>query len=105
MGLAPISRDLPLAASRYVFQRTQPEALRGRQSPVFMRVRRTAPMFTFNLPERFVNDKSPISTDICWFFPKLFRLKPIFVGNPAFGAQKRGFRADVEWSLVAASSW
>jgi hypothetical protein len=29
-----------------------------------MRVRRTAPMFTFNLPARFVNVKSAISTDI-----------------------------------------
>jgi len=28
-------------------------------------------MFTFNLPERFVNVKLPISTDICWVFANL----------------------------------
>ena len=29
-------------------------------------------MFTFNLREAFVNGKTPISTDICGFFPKMF---------------------------------
>src|SRR6202034_1171657 len=63
--------------------------LRGGQSPVFMRVRRTAPMFTFNLLERFVNDKSPISTDICGVLPKLFPYRPIFTGFLACQLRRR----------------
>ena len=39
MSLEPIPRNLH----------------RGIKSPVFMRVRRTAPCFTFNLPISFVN--------------------------------------------------
>jgi hypothetical protein len=34
------------------------------ETPVFMRVRRTAPCFTFNLPERFVNGNSSVFSDI-----------------------------------------
>jgi hypothetical protein len=45
---------------------------------MFMRVRRTSPMFTFNLSERLVNGKSAISTDICWFFPYFFDFGPVF---------------------------
>jgi hypothetical protein len=45
-----------------------------------MRVRRTAPMFTFNLLESFVNVKSAISTDICWLLATLIPKWRIFTG-------------------------
>lgn len=92
MSLELISRNLPLTASRYIVQRTEPEALRGGQSPVFMRVRRTAPMFTFNLPERFVNVKSPISTDICGVSLKLFPYRPISANSHTCALEERPLR-------------
>jgi hypothetical protein len=49
------------------------------QTPVFMRVRRTAPMFTFNLPEPVVNAQLAISTDICGLSSQLFLFQPIFL--------------------------
>jgi len=52
----------------------------ARQSPVFMRVRRTAPMSTFHLLERFVNGKYAISTDIYRFSSDLFCFEPFFIG-------------------------
>ena len=36
-------------------------------------------MFTFNLRERFVNGKSPLSTDIYWFSPEMFPFCTIFL--------------------------
>jgi hypothetical protein len=53
-------------------------------------------MFTFNLPEPFVNAKSAISTDICGFWPKMFRFEAIFAGIWLESApldQKSGRRA------------
>jgi hypothetical protein len=61
-------------------------------------------MFTFNLPESFVNVKSPISTDICRVLPKLFPYRPIFIGFTAFSTQKKGFLASTDRSVAAASS-
>jgi hypothetical protein len=49
-----------------------------------MRVRRTAPMFTFNLRERFVNGKLPLSTDICGFLAEMFPFYTIFPGFSRF---------------------
>jgi hypothetical protein len=45
---------------------------RPQQSPVFMRVRRTVPQFTFSFSANFVNSNSPVSTGFFWFFPVLF---------------------------------
>jgi len=67
-GRGPVARNLHRG------ERAQEEAF----SSVFMRVRRTAPMFTFNSSRRFVNEKYGISTDICWFRPKVCRNSPIF---------------------------
>ena len=79
MGLSPSPKpatgDVSLPSSLHLCRiSTQ------RLSPVFTRVRRTAPMFTFNLPETFVNDKSAISTDICGVLPEMFLFRPGFSG-------------------------
>jgi hypothetical protein len=42
------------------------------KSPMFMRVRRTVPQFTFILSERFVNHNPSVSTGFFRFFPVLF---------------------------------
>jgi len=43
-----------------------------------MRVRRTAPRFTFNLSKRFVNAKFIVSTDIYGGLADLTDFSPIF---------------------------
>jgi hypothetical protein len=48
------------------------------KSPMFMRVRRTVPQFTFILSERFVNHKSSVSTGFFRVFPVLFVFGHIF---------------------------
>jgi hypothetical protein len=48
------------------------------KSPMFMRVRRTVPQFTFILSERFVNHKSSVSTGFFRVFPVLFAFGHIF---------------------------
>jgi hypothetical protein len=37
-----------------------PDAASSAETPVFMRVRRTAPKSTFNLPKSFVNGNLPV---------------------------------------------
>ena len=79
MGLTPSPHpapdDLP-----HVPSCNSAGSLMKRQSPVFTRVQSTAPMFTFNLPELFVNVKSAISTDIYRFLADMFPFRPVFTG-------------------------
>ena len=79
MGLSPSPQPAP-DDSRTSLPATLAGSSMKRHSPVFTRVRRTSPMFTFNLPEPFVNDKSAISTDICRFLSEMFPFKPGFSG-------------------------
>src|ERR1700722_15134899 len=51
------------------------------KSPVFMRVRRTVPQFTFSLSARFVNSLSLVSTGFFRFFLVLFENRYIFLIN------------------------
>jgi len=51
------------------------------KSPVFMRVRRTVPQFTFSLSARFVNSLSSVSTGFFRFFSVLFENRYIFLIN------------------------
>jgi hypothetical protein len=53
------------------------------KSPVFMRVRRTVPQFTFSLSAHFVNSLSSVSTGFFRFFSVLFENRYIFLINPA----------------------
>jgi hypothetical protein len=51
------------------------------KSPVFMRVRRTVPQFTFSLSAHFVNSISSVSTGFFRFFSVLFENRYIFLIN------------------------
>src|SRR5271155_1922081 len=59
------------------------------KSPVFMRVRRTVPQFTFSLSARFVNSLSSVSTGFFRFFSVLFENRYIFLIN---SKKTSGFR-------------
>jgi hypothetical protein len=51
------------------------------KSPVFMRVRRTVPQFTFSLSAHFVNSLSSVSTGFFRFLSVLFENRYIFLIN------------------------
>jgi hypothetical protein len=51
------------------------------KSPVFMRVRRTVPQFTFSLSAHFVNSISSVSTGFFRLFSVLFENRYIFLIN------------------------
>jgi len=56
MGSKPISRSHHVSVPPGDFL---PATAIADKTPVFMRVRRTAPSSTFNFPASFVNDKPP----------------------------------------------
>jgi hypothetical protein len=58
------------------------------ESPMFMRVRRTVPQFTFGFSANFVNPISSVSTGFFRFFSVLFENRHI---QPSKSRQKRHF--------------
>jgi hypothetical protein len=86
MGSKPISRNQHLSVFCVPRRRLLSGYYDCRQTPVFMRVRRTAPSSTFNFPERFVNGKPPVFLHICRQFVDFYRSSPFFFLFRPFGS-------------------
>jgi hypothetical protein len=78
MGSKPISRNQHLSVFCVPRQRFLSGYYDCRQTPVFMRVRRTAPSSTFNFPASFVNVKLPVFRHISRQFVDFYRPSPFF---------------------------